>query len=265
MVALRLVVSSLTALAGLRAFGSTARSPTMSSVYDRISIQGGRITIAHDPAKSATPQGSVIVLHGLGDSSRGWADVAAMWSARMPTVRFVLPTAPERPVTLNGGMRMTAWYDILSLDADRADQPAEGIDESKAAVEALVAEEAALVGGAGKVVLAGFSQGGAVALYAGLQRAEEPLAGVLCMSGYLPKAGSFQAAPASKGVPVLFCHGDSDQVVRYAWGEASRAALAAQGCTALDFKTYPGMEHSACEVEIKDGAHFIAASLGVAL
>jgi len=242
---------------------SSVRTIAMSSSLQRLSIDRSaqRITIAHDTSTGAKAQASVIVLHGLGDTAQGWADVASMWAEALPSIRFVLPTAPTRPVTLNGGMAMPAWYDIVSLDGDRADQSCEGLDASKAAVDKIIDDEAAVVGGASRVLVAGFSQGGALALYTGLRRTEEPpLAGILCMSGYLPKAESWAVENSAKRMPVMLCHGDSDPVVLPAWALKTREALAAQG-VGVKMKVYPGMVHSACDDEIKDALNFIRASL----
>mgnify|MGYP003686126649 FL=1 len=206
----------------------------------------------------------IVILHGLGATAQGWADVAAMWAGALPSARFVLPTAPLLPVTLNGGMRMPAWYDIARLDGDADRQTCDGIGESKATINALVSREAALVGGAGRVVLAGFSQGGALALYAGLQRESEPLAAVISMSAYLPARGAWSVAPASRGVPVGFFHGDADQVVRPSWADMSVAELrGAQQVAAVSLKTYVGMAHSATQEEISDVAAFMARALGL--
>lgn len=262
-----MVVSRVLAFAASLLTGAEgARSLQMSAVFDRVAVDRAtqRITIAHDPASGSAPTASVVVMHGLGDSSQGWLDVAAMWAKAFPSARFVLPTAPVRPITLNGGMRMTGWYDIASLDSDRAEQTCDGIDESRAIIDAIIDEEARAVGGSSRVVLAGFSQGGALALYTGLQRASEPIAGVLCMSGYLPKAEAWAPAGPMRAAPVLLCHGDSDPLVRPDWAAKSAAALKeAHGMASVELKMYKGMEHSACEEEIRDAAAFLARVLGL--
>lgn len=236
-----------------------------SSIWDRVATDRSTqtITVAHDAAASEQPTASVVVLHGLGDTAQGWVDVAAIWAGAMPSVRFVLPTAPRRAVTLNGGMHMPAWYDIKSLDGSKVDRDTcDGIAGSKADVDALVTREAALVGGAHRVVLAGFSQGGALALYAGLQRGAQPLAGVVSMSGYLPAKGHWQVPDASRGVPVGFFHGDADEVVRPEWADMSAEHLRAQGLGGVSVRTYAGMAHSAAQEEISDVAAFITRALG---
>lgn len=253
----RLILSAL-------AFGPVAASVRssvrMMSTRTSIDRSQQRITIAHDTSASERPEGSVVVLHGLGDTAMGWADVAKMWADAMPRVRFVLPTAPMRPVTLNGGMSMPAWYDIKQLNGEADRQSCEWIGESKATIDGIVAAEAAQVGGAGKVLLVGFSQGGALALYAGLQR-EEPLAGVVSMSGYLPARGSWKVAEASRAVPVAFFHGDADGVVQPDWASKSAAELKAQALASVSLKMYGGMAHSANLEEIEDVAKFIRTAL----
>ena len=148
--------------------------------------RNGQITI--EPAEGAVHSASFVgPIHGLGDSNRGWLDVAGMMHQQMPHVKFVLPNAPTSPVTLNGGMAMPSWYDITSLD-DRANQPCTGIEESRAVVDALIAAEVAAGIPLDRIVVGGFSQGGAMSLYAGLQYPGR-LAGVLVMSGYLAAVG----------------------------------------------------------------------------
>jgi predicted esterase len=245
--------------------GAKPPSIRMSSTWDRMVVDKAKhtITIPHDKtATGASPRSSVIVLHGLGDTAQGWADVAAMWAGAMPSVRFVLPTAPMLAVTLNGGMKMPAWYDIKSLDGNADRESCDGIAESRATIDALVAAEAALVGGAANVALVGFSQGGALALYVGLQRETEPLAAVVSMSGYLPARGSWRVAAGSKGMPVGFFHGTDDQVVRPNWADMSVEELRAQELEAVSLKTYPGMGHSAVQEEIEDVAKFVSDALG---
>lgn len=235
-----------------------------TSTFDRMVVDRASqmITIAHDTSVSARPTGSVIVLHGLGDTAKGWMDVAAIWAGAMPSVRFVLPTAPLLAVTLNGGMRMPAWYDIKSLDGATDRQSCEGIAQSKATIDALIDEEAALVGGAHSIVLAGFSQGGALALYAGLQRETDPLAAVVSMSGYLPARGAWKVPVASRGVPVGFFHGDADEIVRPEWADMSVQELRLQDQQEVALKNYAGMAHSATQQEISDVAAFITRALG---
>ncbi|HEX3139909.1 MAG TPA: carboxylesterase [Rhizobacter sp.] len=197
------------------------------------------------------PTRSVIVLHGLGDSGHGFAPIAEELDlSPLGDVRFVLPHAPERPVTINGGYVMRAWYDILGTDLARREDEA-GLRGSQVAIEQLIAAENARGIPSSRIVLAGFSQGCAMSLLAGL-RHRERLAGIVGMSGYLPLAASTAAerASANHDVPLFLAHGTQDPVVPYARGVASRDALAALGY-AIEWHDYP-MPHSVCAEEIAD-------------
>ena len=162
----------------------------------------------------AAPQWSVLWLHGLGADGHDFAPIVPeLVAPDWPAIRFVFPHAPARPVTVNGGMRMRAWYDIVSMDfAHRADST--GINESIAQVEALIAREAERGVPAERLLLAGFSQGGAITLSAGLRR-ERPLAGLIGLSTYLPGAEHIAsvATEASKRQPIFMAHGSGDPVI----------------------------------------------------
>lgn len=200
-------------------------------------------------ATGADPRWSVVWLHGLGaDGSDFVPLVPELVRADWPAVRFVFPHAPVRPVTINGGMRMRAWYDIRDMDlANRAD--AEGVAQSVAQVEALVVREGERGVPPSRVLLAGFSQGGAVTLAAGVRRTE-PLAGLVALSSYLPLgAATLQAMqPAARAQPVFMAHGLQDPVVPYAAGKRSRDALRDAGF-AVDWHAYP-MAHQVCVEQI---------------
>ena len=198
-----------------------------------------------------SPQRTVIVLHGLGDSGHGFAPIAKELDlSALGAVRFVLPHAPERAVTINGGYVMRAWYDILGTDLVRREDEA-GLRESQALIEELIAAEKARGVPASRIVLAGFSQGCAMALLAGLRHAER-LAGVVGMSGYLPLAATTatERSAANRDVPLFLAHGTQDPVVPLARGVASRDALAALGHD-IEWHDYP-MPHSVCAEEIGD-------------
>src|SRR3989441_5458293 len=157
---------------------------------------------------------SVILLHGLGADGHDFEPLAAeLGLLESPAVRWVFPHAPIRPVTINGGTRMRAWYDILGLDR-RSVQDEAGIRESARNVCALAARERERGIAADRIVLAGFSQGGAIALFAGL-RSPERLAGILALSTYLPLAERLdaEAHPANAAVPIFIAHGTFDPVV----------------------------------------------------
>lgn len=198
------------------------------------------------------PQWSVIWLHGLGADGNDFAPIVPELVRRdWPAIRFVFPHAPVRAVTINGGARMRAWYDIRDSDlANRADH--EGVAESVAQVDALVARETGRDIPANRILLAGFSQGGAVTLAAGIARAQ-PLAGLVALSTYLPMP--MQSAQAmlqlqAASQPVFMAHGQFDPVVPYAGGEMSASALRTLGFD-VQWQRYP-MQHAVCADEIRD-------------
>lgn len=129
-------------------------------------------------------------------------------------IKFILPTAVERPVTLNGGMRMTAWYDIVGLD-DRASESCDGIEDSVERIRNILTQEKSIGMPYSRMMLAGFSQGGAMSLFTGLQLpdTEQKLAGLLVISGYLPGASKFKLTSGFESIPIMHCHGSSDPVV----------------------------------------------------
>ncbi len=197
------------------------------------------------------PTASIVVLHGLGADGNDFVPIAQELDlAAVGPVRFVFPHAPVRPVTLNGGMAMRAWYDILGSDLARREDEA-GLRQSASQVQALLDREAARGVAPARTVLMGFSQGCAMALLAGL-RAPQRLAGLVGLSGYLPLAASTAAerSAANRDTPVFLAHGRFDPMVTLQRGEATRDALQALG-QPLQWHTYP-MEHSVCAEEIAD-------------
>ncbi|MGH8403186.1 MAG: alpha/beta hydrolase, partial [Gammaproteobacteria bacterium] len=164
--------------------------------------------------------------------------------------RFVFPHAPVRPVTLNNGMPMRAWFDIVKIGAHQPRDKA-GMLASRAQVEALIARENERGIPAARIVLAGFSQGGAVVLYTGLQYRER-MAGVMALSTYLPveEGLDFAAHPANAETPIFYGHGTQDPVVPLPLAEQTRKMLAARGCR-IEWHSYP-MPHSVCTEEIGD-------------
>jgi len=199
----------------------------------------------------ADPRWSVLWLHGLGADGNDFVPILPELVRRdWPAIRFVFPHAPVRAVTINNGVRMRAWYDIRDFDlANRADE--QGVLESIAQVTALIDREIARGVPASRIFLAGFSQGGAITLAAGLRRTE-PLAGLVGLSTYLPGAQVAAAAlvDAAKAQPLFMAHGTQDPVVPFAAGEQSAAWLRAQGFD-VEFHRYP-MPHSVCMEEIRD-------------
>jgi len=196
------------------------------------------------------PTASVIWLHGLGADGNDFVPIVP--ELRLPQslrVRFVFPHAPVRAVTINNGMRMRAWYDIAAADLNsRADLI--GVRESQAQLEAFIVRETARGMPSERIVLAGFSQGGAIALYTGLRHAER-LAGIMALSTYLiaPDKLATEASVANRGVPIFMAHGTADPVVRFQWGEASKGVLEAAGYP-IEWHTYR-MEHSVCLEEVQ--------------
>jgi phospholipase/carboxylesterase len=206
-------------------------------------------TVEHETA--AAPRYSVIWLHGLGADGHDFAPIVPeLVAPDWPALRFVFPHAPTRPVTINGGMPMRAWYDIFAFDA-KARQDEAGIRASIAAVEALIAREVERGVPAERIFLAGFSQGGAIALAAGLRHAQ-PLAGIIALSTYLPLADSLAAerSAAHAAIPIFQAHGSNDPVLILQRGLDSRAALEALGYR-VEWHSYP-MPHSVCAEEIAD-------------
>lgn len=202
-----------------------------------------------------SPTGSVIWLHGLGADGHDFEPVVP--ELRLPgslPLRFVFPHAPVRPVTVNGGMQMRAWYDIVSLDSDgRADEA--GIRASSALLDELVAREQSRGIDSGRIVLAGFSQGGAVVLHNALGNARA-LAGLIVLSSYiaLPSAAG-EAFAGNPSVPAFMAHGTFDPMVPFAGGRASADALARLGYD-VEWHDYP-MAHGVCPQEIRDIGNFL--------
>lgn len=194
---------------------------------------------------------TVVLMHGLGADGHDFETL--VFELRLPQasrIRWVFPHAPVRPVTLNGGMPMRAWFDIIGLDR-RSEEDDVGIRESGEGIAALVRRERERGIRPERIVLAGFSQGGAMALFTALRESER-IAGVLALSTYLPLARTLEseAHEANRGVPILMAHGSFDPVVPLALGEASRDALGSLGYD-VDWRTYP-MPHSLCAEEVED-------------
>jgi phospholipase/carboxylesterase len=206
-------------------------------------------TIEIEPREE--PAATLIVLHGLGADGTDFIPMCdALDLASVGPLRFVMPRAPERPVTINNGMRMRAWYDILAADLQRREDVA-GLREAVRQTHALLDRERARGVPAHRIVLAGFSQGCAVALLAGL-RYPERLAGLAGLSGYLPLADTTAAerSEANRNLPIFMAHGQRDPVVVMPRGSASRDALLALGYD-VEWHEYP-MEHSVCMEEVAD-------------
>jgi phospholipase/carboxylesterase len=202
------------------------------------------------------PTAAVIWLHGLGADAHDFEPIVPeIVRGRERSWRFVFPNAPVRPVTINNGMRMRAWYDILGLDRT-AGEDAEGFRDSEAGIRSLVEREAARGIPAGRIVLGGFSQGGAVSLYAA-PRMPARLAGVLALSCYLPLRRDLAAErrPENDGTPIFMAHGIEDPMLPLSLGSDSRDALSELGYT-VEWHQYR-MGHAVCPEEIADIRHFL--------
>jgi len=219
----------------------------MSELLDTIEVETG-------PA----PRAAIIWLHGLGADGHDFEPIVPELSLPPATaVRFVFPHAPIQAVTINGGARMRAWYDI----GHDGRQDAAGIRASQLRVEALIARERGRGVAAHRIVLAGFSQGGAIALQTGL-RHPDPLAGVLALSTYLPLADTLEkeASAAARDVPIFMAHGVEDPLIPLARAAQSRDRLSALGYR-VEWHEYP-MPHSVCAEEIRDIGVWLQRTLG---
>ncbi len=204
-------------------------------------------TIEIDTAPN--PQATVIWMHGLGDDGNGFAPIVKELDLRAcQPIRFIFPHAPTMPVTINNGYVMRAWYDILGTDLVRREDEA-GLRLSQTRIEALIAREKARGIAADHIVLAGFSQGCAMALQTGLRHPEQ-LAGLMCLSGYVPLAGQTGAErhAASQKTPIFMVHGRSDPVIPIGRAEHSRDLLKSLGYN-VEWHDYP-MPHSLCQEEV---------------
>ena len=206
------------------------------------------------------PAAAVIWLHGLGADGNDFAGlVPELDLTGCPPIRFIFPHAPSIPVSLNNGYVMPAWYDILGTDLVRREDAA-GIQHSARAIEALIANEVARGNPTASIVLAGFSQGCAMALHTGLRHPAR-LAGIMALSGYLPLAGTVatERNAANQATPIFMAHGTQDPMVIISRAEASRNALASLGY-AVQWHTY-AMPHSVHPQEIADIGRFLKAVL----
>ena len=226
----------------------------MSKLLDTIEIETGK-----------NPGASVIWMHGLGADGNDFAPLVPELGLReAPGIRFIFPHAPMMPVTINNGYVMRAWYDVTPGDLEggsrkKADE--KGVRASQAAIGSLIARENQRGIAARDIVLAGFSQGGAIALQTGL-RYPERLAGVMALSTYLPLADSLpaEASGANKDVPIFYSHGTYDPVIPFAMATASRGRLGALGYP-VEWHEYP-MQHSVCLEEIADIGKWLKKVLG---
>ena len=207
------------------------------------------------------PTATILIMHGLGADGRDFLPVAEQLDlSSIGAVRFLFPSAPSMPVTINGGYVMPAWYDILGTDLVRREDES-GLRHSQVAIGALIDNEIARGIAAERIVVAGFSQGCAMALMTGLRYGQR-LAGIAALSGYLPLAASTAAerSQANADVPIFMAHGTRDGVVPMGRAEASRDALRALGHP-VEWQAY-AMEHSVCPQEITDLQAWLLRVLG---
>ena len=197
---------------------------------------------------------TLIFLHGLGDTGHAWASRLA--DARPSYVKIVCPTAQTMPVTLNKGFRMPAWFDVKSLGPN-APEDDKGIEKSKAIIDKLIEEEIKNGIEPSRIVLGGFAQGGALALYTTLTN-KHKLGGMIVLSCWLPLHKKFPGAivGTNRDIPCLQAHGDCDPVVPYRWGQLTSTTL--KGFLGNhEFKTYKGMAHSSSTWELQDVKDFL--------
>jgi phospholipase/carboxylesterase len=209
------------------------------------------IILQTGPGDSTEADAAVIWLHGLGADGNDFVPIVS--ELKLPdglNIRFIFPHAPLRPITINQGYRMRGWYDITSLDIATRDDEA-GIIESSAILTRLCDEQLALGVAANRIIFAGFSQGGAIALYAGLRYARR-LGGIMALSTYLPMQQRLQqeATAANRETPIFMAHGLHDDVVATQFGQQTRALLQQQGYR-VQWHDY-AMGHSVCMEEIND-------------
>jgi phospholipase/carboxylesterase len=201
------------------------------------------------------PAGSIIWLHGLGADGHDFEAIVP--ELKLPSdlaLRFVFPHAPIQPVTINGGMAMRSWYDILSFDTDaRADR--DGVLKSSAFLDGLILREIERGIQPEKVVIAGFSQGGAVAIQTALHT-EHPIAGLMALSTYMAIPDAVAKTEGPKNLPIFMAHGSVDTVLRIDWGRAAAERLTESGYT-VDWHEYP-MAHAVCAQEISDISNWLA-------
>ena len=215
----------------------------MTSLLDTVEIE-----------TAPEPKASIVWLHGLGADGHDFAPIVP--ELRLPCpVRFVFPHAPMRAVTINGGAVMRAWYDVRGGDGERRED-ADGVRASALQIEALLAREKTRGTPAERLVIAGFSQGGAMALHTGLRHSER-LAGVLALSCFLPLADTLarEAAPANHDVPIFFAHGTQDPLIPLARGRRAHDLLVKLGFQ-ITWHDYP-MPHAVCAEEIADIAAWL--------
>ncbi|GAA5837698.1 hypothetical protein JCM3766R1_000557 [Sporobolomyces carnicolor] len=202
---------------------------------------------------------TVIFAHGLGDTAAGWIPLARELQPKFKHVKWVLPTAPEQPVSINMGMRMTSWFDIQALPpADLKADDDKGMLESVRTINALITQETDAGLPSDRILIGGFSQGACIAYLTGLT-SERKLAGIAALSGWLGMADKIKSMTTDHAVklPVFHGHGTADPVVKFDWGKQSVEKLREFGFKDVEFKAYPNMPHSFCAQEQNDLESFL--------
>ena len=248
-----IIILSKTTL--VKSYSSSSKSFQMSPF--NVLRTGTTITVA--PKVETQQSGLLVISHGLGDSAEGFADVAQMIATKMPHLKIVLPTAPTQPVTMNMGMPMPSWYDITGLD-ERSNENCKGISDSQQTLQNILStehEEKKLP--YNRMVLMGFSQGGALSLFTGMQLPkEQKLGGIVIMSGYLPAKAQFTITEGLADTPILHCHGEADPMVQVGMAKRSKEVVGDEmGAENYELKTYPGLVHSVNMDEIQDVQKFL--------
>ncbi|HBN16138.1 MAG TPA: carboxylesterase [Pseudohongiella sp.] len=214
--------------------------------------------LVREPRPDGHADAAVIWLHGLGADGSDFVPIVP--ELRLPSdmaVRFIFPNAPSIPVSINQGYVMPAWYDILEMDVSRRVDETQ-LRASAAAVHELVEAQMAAGIDSRRIILAGFSQGGAVVLEAGLS-CPHPLAGIMSLSSYFPTADTVTVNQANRELPIRVFHGTADPVVREALGQQAVAALQAKGYKP-EYSSYP-MQHTVCLEEIRDISSWLQSTL----
>lgn len=244
---------STSAFAAATPISNQQQVRAMSCSKTHITERDGSGTITVSPRNEAEQSGLVVISHGLGDTAEGFADVAEQFASRYPWLKIILPTAPTQKVTMNMGMAMPSWYDIVGLD-ERSNENCAGIEESQARIAEILQKEHEANGlPYSRMVLAGFSQGGALSLFTGLQF-ESSLAGILVMSGYLPAASKIKLKQTD--TPIWHGHGNMDPLVQYAMAEKTKAKLIEMGVKDYNLNSYP-IPHTVSPTELDDAMVFL--------
>jgi len=210
------------------------------------------------PRDESKLNGLMVICHGLGDTAEGFVDVAEQMAKQMPHLKFILPTAATRAVTMNMGMPMPAWYDITGLH-ERSNENSPGLEDSVSIIRNILENEHKSMGlPYGRMMLCGFSMGGALSLFTGMSMplADQKLAGIAVLSGYLVCAKKLKVTKGLESTPIFHGHGTSDPMVIYSNAQKSKQYMLQHGVTSYELKPYQGMQHTLIPEEIADWMKF---------